>query len=197
LVLSVTPAYLKTLGLLDHIPDDPHAELNVLMKRALDKVAFLPFGRLIDQWRWEVFDGRITPAQYNTAWWRLRTQYQGIVPPVARSEQDFDPGAKYHVPGNTPYARYFLASVLQFQFHRALCRAAGLKGPLHTCSIHGSQAAGERLGAMLRLGASRPWPDALEALSGERQMDASALVEYFAPLKAFLEQANSGEKCGW
>jgi peptidyl-dipeptidase A len=164
---------------------------------ALDKVAFLPFGKLIDQWRWDVFSGKTPPSDYNRAWWDLRRRVQGVAPPVERSEADFDPGAKFHVPANTPYVRYFLARIYQFQFHRALCKAAGYKGPLHKCSIHGSRAAGERLQAMLALGASRPWPDALELLSGERQGDARALLEYFAPLARWLDAQNKGEACGW
>jgi peptidyl-dipeptidase A len=197
LVLSMTPGYLKQLGLLSSVPANDRAEINTLMKRALDKVAFLPFGKLVDQWRWEVFDGRIKPSEYNAGWWRLRTQYQGIAPAAARAEEQFDPGAKYHIPANTPYARYFLADILQFQFHRALCRAAGFTGPLHQCSIFGSKAAGEKLMGMLKMGASRPWPEALAAISGETQMDASALAEYFQPLKAWLDQQNKGEQCGW
>lgn len=198
IALSVTPAYLKTIGLLDTLPpDNEEALINQQMQDALDKIAFLPFGKMIDQWRWEVFSGKIKPADYNKAWWALREKLQGIRAPTERSEADFDPGAKYHVAGNVPYTRYFLARILQFQFHRALCKAAGHQGPLHTCSIYRSKAAGERLKAMLRLGASRPWPDALEAISGERQMDASALVEYFAPLSNWLNTQNAGHKCGW
>jgi peptidyl-dipeptidase A len=144
-----------------------------------------------------VFDGRAKSTEYNAAWWKLRTEYQGITPAVARSEADFDPGAKYHIPANTPYARYFLADILQFQFHRALCKAAGHTGPLATCSIYGSKAAGEKLMAMLELGASKPWPEALAAISGERAMDASAIAEYFAPLKTYLDEQNQGQRCGW
>ncbi len=197
LALSVTPTYLKELGLLDSVPTHTKGDTNVLMRRALDKIAFLPFGRLVDQWRWEVFDGRVTPATYNEGWWRLRTKYQGVAPPAPRSEAHFDPGAKYHVPSNVPYARYFLAHILQFQFHRALCRAAGHQGPLHTCSIYGSKAAGDKMAAMLALGAAKPWPEALRAISGETQMDASALTEYFAPLQTYLAEATRGETCGW
>jgi peptidyl-dipeptidase A len=160
-------------------------------------VAFLPFARSLDQWRWDVFAGKIKPSDYNKAWWDLRQTYQGIVPPVARTEKDFDPGAKYHIPANTPYLRYFLARILQFQFHRALCRAAGWQGPLNECSIYGNKAAGEKLRAMLALGASKPWPEALEALTGERQMDAGALLEYYAPLQAWLKEQNKGQTCGW
>ncbi len=197
LALSITPSYLKQLGLLDKVPDNPKAELNVLLKRALAKVAFLPFGMLIDQWRWEVFDGRISASDYNAGWWKLRTEYQGIAAPLARSEVDFDPGAKYHIPANVPYARYFLAHILQFQFHKALCAAAGYSGPLHKCSIFGSKLAGAKLQAMLELGASKPWPEALEAVTGPRTMDASALLEYFAPLGEFLATQNAGQTCGW
>ncbi len=197
LALSVTPAYLKSLGLLDDVPNDEKGEINVLFKMALDKVAFLPFGKIIDQWRWDVFNGKTNAADYNKAWWDLRLKYQGIRPPVARSEADFDPGAKYHVPANVPYVRYFLARLYQFQFHRALCRAMGYSGPLNKCSIYGSKAAGDKLKAMLALGASKPWPEALKAMSGETKTDAGAMLEYFAPLSAWLKEQNKGETCGW
>ncbi len=196
IALSVTPEYLKQIGLLENVPPES-ADIGYLLKMALDKIAFLPFGLLIDQWRWKVFSGEVTPAEYNKAWWELREKYQGVAPPVERSEADFDPGAKYHVPANTPYTRYFLARILQFQFHRALCQAAGIQGPLHRCSIYQNKAAGERLARMLSMGKSKPWPDALEAISGQRQMDATAILDYFAPLKKWLDEQNQGEKLGW
>ncbi len=196
IALSVTPEYLVKLGLLDQTPDQSK-DIGLLLKRALDKVAFLPFGLLIDQWRWKVFSGEIPPERYNQTWWELRRKYQGIDAPVPRSEQDFDPGAKYHVPANVPYTRYFLADILQFQFHRALAREAGCAGPLNRCSIYGNEAAGKRLRDMLAMGLSRPWPDALQALTGQRQMDATAIVDYFAPLKKWLDEQNQGKPVGW
>ena len=189
IALSVTPPYLKQLGLIDKVPDQ-RADIGFLLNRALDKVAFLPFGYLVDQWRWKVFSGEVKPEDYNKAWWDLREKYQGIAPPVPRTEQDFDPGAKYHVPANTPYARYFLAAILQFQFHRALCREAGFNGPLYQCSIYGNKKAGEKLKAMLAMGASEPWPAALKAMTGEDKMDATAIIDYFAPLKTWLDEQN-------
>jgi peptidyl-dipeptidase A len=197
LVLSMTPGYLRQLGLVPALAPDPRATINVQMKRALGKVAFLPFGKLIDQWRWDVFSGKTAPADYEKAWWALREKYQGVAAPVARSEQDFDPGAKYHVPANVAYTRYFLADILQFQFYRAMCQASGYKGPLHECSFFGSKEAGQRLWKMLSLGASKPWPDALEVMTGQRQMDGSALLEYFQPLSAWLARQNQGKQCGW
>ncbi|MCA9717577.1 MAG: M2 family metallopeptidase [Myxococcales bacterium] len=197
LALSVTPAYLHELGLLAAPSSDEKAVINKQMQDALDKIAFLPFGLLIDKWRWGVFSGSIQPARYNAAWWELRAVYQGVEPPAPRSEEDFDPGAKYHIPANTPYTRYFLARILQFQFHAALCEAAGHKGPLHTCSIHGSEAAGDKLRAMLELGASKPWPDALEAVAGTRTMDAGPMLRYFEPLQGYLAEQNQGRACGW
>ena len=194
--LSITPDYLKTIGLLDKVPSTA-ADTMLLLREALDKIAFLPFGLLVDQWRWKVFSGEITPAQYNAAWWELRNRYQGVSAPTARSENDFDPGAKYHVPANTPYTRYFLARVLQFQFYRALCREAGHTGPLNRCSFYGSKAAGEKLNAMLEMGASKPWPEVLKAATGEERMDANAMMEYFAPLKAWLDAQNAGKPVGW
>ncbi|HSJ15920.1 MAG TPA: M2 family metallopeptidase [Longimicrobiales bacterium] len=194
--LSITPEYLRQVGLIDRVPP-ASADLGLLMRDALEKIAFLPFGLLVDQYRWQVFAGEITPANYNAGWWQLRERYQGVKAPVARSEQDFDPGAKYHVPANVPYTRYFLAHILQFQMHRALCDAIGNEGPLHRCSIYGSEEAGRRLQAMMELGMSRPWPEALKALTGNEQMDASAIVAYFAPLKTWLDEQNRGRDCGW
>jgi peptidyl-dipeptidase A len=167
------------------------------MSRALEKIAFLPFGLLIDEWRWDVFSGKVPPAGYNKAWWDLRLKYQGIAPPTGRGEDFFDPGAKYHVPANTPYTRYFLADILQFQFHRALAKIAGCTLPLHRCSIYENTQAGARLNAMLSMGLSRPWPDALEALTGSRQMDATAILDYFAPLKKYLDEQLKGKPTGW
>ncbi len=190
IALSVTPDYLKKLGLIDRVPS-ADADIGLLLQRALDKVAFLPFGYLVDQWRWKVFSGEVKPADYNKAWWELREKYQGIAPPEARSEQDFDPWAKYHVAANTPYARYFLAAILQFQFHRALARQAGCKEPLHRCSIYGNKEVGSRLEKMLAMGQSRPWPEALKALTGEDRMDATAILDYFAPLKKWLDEQNA------
>ncbi|HEX8558218.1 MAG TPA: M2 family metallopeptidase [Pyrinomonadaceae bacterium] len=189
--LSVTPEYLKRVGLIERVPDES-ADTGLLLRLALDKVAFLPFGYLVDQWRWKVFSGEVKPSDYNRVWWELREKYQGVAPPAPRSEADFDAGAKYHVPANTPYARYFLAAILQFQFHRALCREAGFKGPLNRCSVYGDKAAGARLRQMLAMGQSRPWPEALKALTGEDRMDATAILDYFAPLKRWLDEQNAG-----
>ncbi len=189
IALSVTPEYLKQIGLIDTVPP-ASGDTDYLLQQALEKVAFLPFGLVIDKWRWEVFSGQVKPENYNKAWWELRTKYQGVAAPVERTEADFDPGAKYHVPGNVPYMRYFLARILQFQFQRALCRETGYTGPLHRCSIYGNKVAGEKLNKMLAMGQSKPWPEALEALTGEKQMDASALADYFAPLKVWLDEQN-------
>ncbi len=196
--LSVTPEYLNEVGLIDEVPP-ASKDIGLLLRSALDKVAFLPFGLMVDKWRWQVFSGEIGLEEYNAGWWNLREQYQGLAPPVERTEEDFDPGAKYHIPANTPYSRYFLAHILQFQMHRALCQEAGYEGPLNRCSIYGSEAAGERLFAMMEMGLSRPWPEALEALTGEREMDATALLDYYAPLMAWLKEQNAanGYASGW
>ena len=198
IALSVTPEYLKQIGLIESVPP-ASGDTDYLLQQALEKVAFLPFGLVIDKWRWQVFSGQVKPEEYNKAWWELRRKYQGIVPPVERTEADFDPGAKYHVPSNTPYMRYFLARILQFQFQRALCREVGYTGPLHRCSIYGNKAAGAKLNKMLAMGQSKPWPEALETLTGEKEMDASALADYFAPLKAWLDEQNKANHypVGW
>jgi peptidyl-dipeptidase A len=196
IALSLTPEYLKKVNLLEKTPP-PGKDVGYLLNMALEKVAFLPFGLLIDKWRWQAFSGEVPEAKWNQAWWDLKLKYQGVAPPVARSEADFDPGAKYHVASGTPYSRYFLAHVLQFQMHRALARQAGCKGPIHTCSIYGDREAGAKLIRMLEMGQSRPWPDALEALTGQREMDATAVLEYFAPLQKWLDEQTKGQPKGW
>lgn len=197
IVLAMTPKYLQSIGLVGAQTQDHDALINAQMRMALAKVAFLPFGLMIDRWRWGVFDGSIAPSQYNKAWWALKAEYQGVAPVEARGETFFDPGAKYHVPGNTPYTRYFLSHVLQFQFYQALCKAAGHTGPLHECSFYGSKAAGEKFQAMLSKGASQPWQKTMQELTGTETMDASALLEYFSPLQEWLQQQNAGQHCGW
>jgi len=196
ITLSITPEYLRQIGLTDTVPDESK-DIGLLMQQALDGVAFLPFGLLIDKWRWQVFSGELTPETYNTGWWALRTQYQGVRPPSERAADSFDPGAKYHIPANTPYMRYFLARILQYQFYKAACDEAGWTGPLHRCTFYGSKEVGDRLNAMLALGQSRPWQEALEAFTGEREMDASAILSYYAPLSAWLKEQNAGKTCGW
>ncbi len=196
IALSITPEYLVKIGLLDKAPVSSR-DIGLLLAQALDKVAFLPFGLLIDEWRWKVFSGEIAPADYNKAWWALRLKYQGIAPISPRGEEFFDPGAKFHVPANTPYTRYFLADILEFQFHRALSKSAGCTTPLHRCSIYESKEAGSRLNAMLSLGDSRPWPEALEAMTGSKQMDATAIMDYFAPLKTWLDEQIKGKPVDW
>ena len=196
IALAITPEYLKEIGLLDQVPPEK-ADIPILLRQALDKVAFLPFGLVIDKWRWQVFSGETKPDEYNQAWWDLRLKYQGVVPPVARTEADFDPGAKFHVPANVPYMRYFLADIYEFQFYRAMCRESGYQGPLNRCTFFRSQAAGAKLAHMLEMGQSRPWPDAMEVLTGEREGDPTAILEYFAPLKKWLDEQNQGRKIGW
>jgi peptidyl-dipeptidase A len=195
--LSMTPEYLKQKGLLDKVVKNDKATINQQMHVALEKIAFLPFGLLVDKWRWDAFSGAVGPDQYNQHWWDLKKQYQGVAPPTDRAASDFDPGAKFHVASNTPYMRYFLAAVLQFQFHRALCKKAGFTGPLHECSIYGNKEAGAAYAKMLSMGASKPWQDALFELTGQRDMDATAIIEYFAPLQKWLEEQNKGQTCGW
>ncbi len=196
IALSITPSYLVQLGMLEEEPPADE-DLAQLLEMGLDKIAFLPFALVVDKWRWQVFSGELTEADYNAGWWKLREQYQGVSAPVERSEADFDPGAKYHVPAGTPYARYFLAHIQQFQFHKALCDAIGYDGPLTRCSIFNQPEAGKRLQAMMEMGASRPWQDAMEALTGQRELDASAVVDYFAPLQVWLDEQNQGRQCGW
>jgi peptidyl-dipeptidase A len=195
--LSITPEYLRRIGLINQVPGS-EADTGLLLRMALDKVAFMPFGLLVDKWRWQVYSGQTPTSAYNTDWWKLRTQYQGIVPPGgARPADAFDAGAKYHVPANVPYTRYFLSHILQFQFYRAACQQAGWTGPLHRCTIFGNKEVGAKFNAMLEMGQSKPWPDALEAFTGQREIDASAVTDYFKPLQGWLDEQNRGQQCGW
>ena len=196
IALSITPTYLQQIGLIDEIPDASN-DIGMLLKTALDKIAFIPFGLMVDQWRWQVLANDVTPEQYNTLWWQLREKYQGVMAPVERSQDAFDPGAKYHVPANVSYTRYFLAHILQFQFHQALCDIAESKEDLHRCSIFASEKAGKALNDMLEMGLSQPWQDAMETMTGTREMDASTIENYFAPLKTWLDEQNQGRQCGW
>ena len=197
IVLAMTPRYLQSIGLVDGQAQSEQALINAQMRMALAKVAFLPFGLMIDRWRWGVFDGSITPDHYNQAWWELKARYQGVAPASARGEEFFDAGAKYHVPGNTPYTRYFLSHILQFQFYKSLCEAAGHTGPLSECSFHGTAEAGRKFQTMLAHGASQPWQATLKELTGSEQIDGGAVLEYFAPLQDWLKQQNAGKQCGW
>ena len=193
---AVTPTYLKQIGLIDTVPGEAE-DIPFLLKMALDKIAFLPFGLLVDRWRWQVFSGEVTPEHYNDAWWALRLKYQGLTPPGPRPADAFDPAAKYHVPGNTPYTRYFLARIYQFQFQRAACEQMNWKGPLHRCSVYGQKEVGAKFNAMMALGNSRPWPETLAVFTKDSKTDASAVAAYFKPLDAWLTQQNKGEGCGW
>jgi len=197
IVLGMTPKYLQSIGLVDAQQQSNEALINAQMRMALAKVSFLPFGLMIDRWRWGVFDGSIKPGEYNKAWWELKAKYQGVAPVSARGEEFFDPGAKYHVPGNTPYTRYFLSHILQFQFYKSLCDASGHKGPLYECSFYGNKEAGQKYWAMLGKGSSQPWQKTMKELTGSEKMDASAVLEYFAPLQTWLKQQNEGQSCGW
>jgi len=196
IALSVTPKYLKEIGLIDTIPDESK-DIGLLMKMALEKIAFIPFGLMVDQWRWKVYSGEVTPENYNKAWWELREKYQGVSAPVDRDANAFDPGAKYHVPGGVPYSRYFLAHIQQFEFHRALCEISGNTDPIHRCSIYNNKDAGAALNTMLEMGSSKPWQEAYKVLTGNEQMDATAIIDYFAPLHTWLKEKNKGKQCGF
>jgi peptidyl-dipeptidase A len=196
IALSVTPKYLKKIGLINTIPD-ASKDIGLLMKMALEKIAFIPFSLMVDQWRWKVYSGEITPENYNSAWWELREKYQGVAAPVARDADAFDPGAKYHVPGGVPYSRYFLAHIQQFEFHKALCKISGNTDPIHRCSIYNSKEAGTALNTMLEMGSSQPWQKAYKVLTGNEQMNATAVLDYFAPLQTWLKDKNQGKTCGF
>jgi peptidyl-dipeptidase A len=195
--LSITPAYLRKIGLAASEAGKDSDDLSYLMRVALEKVPALAMSIVVDTWRWKVYAGEIPTDKYNEGWWAQVRKYQGMAPPVPRSEKDFDAGMFYHVSYGVPYDRYFTAGLLEFDFYRALCKAAGHTGELHRCSFYGSPAAGAKLRAAMALGMSKPWPDTLEQLTGSREIDGSALVEYLAPVQAWLKEQNKGRRCGW
>jgi len=201
LVLSVqTPNHLKEIGLLTNVSNSDEADINFLLKTAMERIAFLPFGYLMDQWMWGVYSGKIQPKDYNKVWWEMRLKYQGMKPPVERNDDtDFDPGAKYHIPADTPYIRYFFAHILQFTFHKRACDIAGKSSVLHRCSIFKSKEAGKALGDMLKLGKSKKWQDALEQYTGSKTLSAQPITEYFQPLNVWLKKQRSehGYTLGW
>ena len=199
LALSITPEYYNKIGLISEAEakaatSDP---ISLLMQQALQGVVSVPWTLMLDKWRAGVFSGEISESQLNDSWWELREYYQGIGAPRERGENAFDPGAKYHIPGNTPYTRYYLAQILQYQFHESLCNQMGFEGPLHECSIYDNELAGKKLRAMLSLGQSQEWQVALEALTGTRSLSGKSMLNYYKPLKDWLDVQNTDRTCGW
>jgi len=199
LSLSITPDYLTQIGFVSEAEADAAEKdpIALLMKQALDGVVSLPWTLMLDKWRSGVFTGEITEENLNSSWWELREKYQGITSPMTRGEEFFDPGAKYHIPGNTPYTRYYLAKIMQYQFHESLCNEMGFEGPLHECSIYDNPEAGVKIRNMLAMGQSKPWQDAFEALTGERALSGRSILNYYKPLQDWLEKENQGRSCGW
>ena len=199
LTLSITPDYLVDIGFIseDDAEEAKQDPIGLLMKQALDGVVIVPWALMLDKWRSGVFDGEIDESNLNSSWWSLREEYQGINTSYERSENYFDPGAKYHIPGNTPYTRYYLASIMQYQFHEALCNLIDYDGYLHECSIYGNKEAGDRIISTMAMGQSLPWQDAFENLTGSRQLSGKSIMNYYAPLKEWLDEENKNRTCGW
>ncbi len=199
LTLSITPDYLVDIGFIseDDAEEAKHDPIGLLMKQALDGVVIVPWALMLDKWRSGVFDGDIDESNLNSSWWSLREEYQGINTSYERSENYFDPGAKYHIPGNTPYTRYYLASIMQYQFHEALCNLINYDGYLHECSIYGNKEAGDRIISTMAMGQSLPWQEAFENLTGSRQLSGKSIMNYYAPLKEWLDEENKNRTCGW
>ncbi|CRK96558.1 CLUMA_CG009925, isoform A [Clunio marinus] len=203
--LSITPKHLQGLGLIQKSIDDTAHEINFLFAMAMDKVVFLPYALALEQWRFDVFSKKVHKEQFNCHYWLLREKYGGIKPPVLRSELDFDPGAKYHVPANVPYMKYFFSTVFQFQLHRAMCIASkefdpsNPSKPLHKCSIYRHHEAGHMLKKLMSKGASQPWQHTIQEVMGEGRLDGSAVREYFKPLEEWLRNENlrNQEYLGW
>ena len=199
LTLSITPDYLTQIDFITEeqasvAKEDP---IGLLMKQALDGVVVVPWALMLDKWRSGVFNGEIDETNLNSSWWKLREYYQGINTSTERSEDYFDPGAKYHIPGNTPYTRYYLARIMQYQFHEALCNEIEFDGLLHECSIYGSEKAGDKIISTMAMGESLPWQDAFENLTGSRKLSGKSILNYYAPLKDWLDEQNENRTCGW
>ena len=199
LTLSITPDYLVDIGFIskDDAKEAKQDPIALLMKQALDGVVIIPWALMLDKWRSGVFNGEIDERNLNSSWWSLREEYQGINSSYPRSENYFDPGAKYHIPGNTPYTRYYLASIMQYQFHEALCNLIDYDGYLHECSIYGNKEAGDKIITTMAMGQSLPWQDAFENLTGSRQLSGKSILNYYAPLKKWLDEENKNRTCGW
>ncbi len=199
LSLSITPEYYNKIGLISEAEakDATSDPISLLMQQALQGVVSVPWTLMLDKWRAGVFSGETSESELNNSWWELREYYQGIGVPRERGADAFDPGAKYHIPGNTPYTRYYLAQILQYQFHESLCNQMGFEGPLHECSIYDNELAGKKLRAMLSLGQSQEWQVALEALTGTRSLSGKSMLNYYKPLKDWLDVQNTDRTCGW
>ena len=199
LALSITPEYYNKIGLISEAEakDATSDPISLLMQQALQGVVSVPWTLMLDKWRAGVFSGETSESELNDSWWELREYYQGIGVPRERGADAFDPGAKYHIPGNTPYTRYYLAQILQYQFHESLCNQMGFEGPLHECSIYDNELAGKKLRAMLSLGQSQEWQVALEALTGTRTLSGKSMLNYYQPLKDWLDTKNADRVCGW
>jgi peptidyl-dipeptidase A len=199
LTLSITPDYLNKIGFISikEASDAKKDPIGLLMKQALEGVVVIPWALTLDKWRSGVFNGEIKESNLNSSWWSMRESYQGITSPVYRSEEYFDPGAKYHIPANTPYTRYYLARIMQYQFHEALCNAMNFDGPLHECSIYGNEVAGEKIISTMAMGQSQPWQDAFENITGSRSLSGSSVMNYYKPLKEWLDKQNENRMCGW
>ena len=199
LTLSITPDYLNKIGFISikEASDAKKDPIGLLMKQALEGVVVIPWALTLDKWRSGVFNGEIKESDLNSSWWNMRESYQGITSPVYRSEEYFDPGAKYHIPANTPYTRYYLARIMQYQFHEALCNAMNFDGPLHECSIYGNEIAGEKIISTMAMGQSQPWQDAFENITGSRSLSGSSVMNYYKPLKEWLDKQNENRICGW
>lgn len=206
LSLSVaSPKHLEKIGLLKDFVLDEEAQINQLYRVGLSKLVFLPFAYTVDKYRWGIFRGEIKPEEYNCKFWKLREEFSGIEPPAVRTEEDLDAPAKYHVSADVEYLRYLVSFIVQFQFHKSACEKAGEFVPgdatktLQNCDIYQSKEAGNVFKAMLAMGSSKPWPDAMEVLTGQRKMDAGPLLEYFKPLNDWLVKKNKeiGAHIGW
>ena len=199
LTLSITPDYLTKINFIteEEALVAKEDSIGLLMKQALDGVVVVPWALMLDKWRSGVFNGEVDETNLNSSWWKLREYYQGITTSTERSEDYFDPGAKYHIPGNTPYTRYYLARIMQYQFHEALCNEIEFDGLLHECSIYGSEKAGDRIISTMAMGESLPWQDAFENLTGSRKLSGKSILNYYAPLMEWLDEQNINRTCGW
>jgi len=199
LTLSITPDYLNQIGFIDEnqAMQAKEDEIGLLMKQALEGVVVVPWALMLDKWRADIFKGETSFDELNDSWWKLRNSYQGIAPPSKRKTDSFDPGAKYHIPANTPYTRYYLARIMQYQFHEALCQSAGFEGPLHECSIYGNKEAGNKIISTMALGKSVPWQEAFKEITGTEKLSGESIMNYYKPLKKWLDEQNKERLCGW
>lgn len=163
-----------------------------LLREALNYIVFMPWSAgVMTRFEHELYARNLPADQWNARWWELARRYQGIVPPTARGEQFADGLTKTHInddPGQ--YYDYALSFALLFQMHNHIAKNILNQDPRNT-NYYGNTGVGDFLRTLMAPGASRPWRDVLRETTGQ-ELNANAMMEYFAPLYGWLQEQNRG-----